>query len=169
MRMYSGINQCCHSCHCLFPQWWPRSDCTLCTVHCSSVHSHSSCRFQQRTSLSPSPIRQHDSFLSYFASTSICCSLLRQFHQREDFSLLFRSVRPIGYNFLSAFCSDFASKSTNNSILLERGRSYHSTLFLIFVALVSSLSSYTAVPLNCTDSEVQVYRPWAILVPAFSF
>ncbi len=25
---------------CLLPQWWPRSGCTLCTVHCTFVHSH---------------------------------------------------------------------------------------------------------------------------------
>ncbi len=25
----------------LLPQWWPRTGCTLCTVHCTSVHSHS--------------------------------------------------------------------------------------------------------------------------------
>ncbi len=25
---------------CLLPQWWPRSGCTLCIVHCTVVHPH---------------------------------------------------------------------------------------------------------------------------------
>jgi hypothetical protein len=49
--------------------------------------------------------------------------------------------------FLKRFRSDFVSKSTNNSILLETGRSYHSTLFSSSVALVFYLlSSYITVP-----------------------
>ena len=83
----------------------------------------------------------------YFVSVSDSRSPLRQL----------RSVQPIGYNFclfLKRFRSDFASKSTNNSILLETGRSYHSTLFfkasvfLIFELLL--LYSF-----NCADSAVQ--------------
>jgi hypothetical protein len=82
------------------------------------------------------------------------------------FRYYFAVYNCIGYNFL-LFYSDFASKSTNNSILLERGRSYHSTLFLTLLRQFFS-SSYTAVPINCADSAVQVYRPWAIFDPAFS-
>ena len=87
-------------------------------------------------------LREH-----YFASVSDFRSPLRQL----------RSVQPIGYNFclfLKRFRSDFASKSTNNSILLKTGRSYHSTLFfkasvfLIFELLL--LYSF-----NCADSAVQ--------------
>jgi hypothetical protein len=92
--------------------------------------------------------RQRESALrTYFVSGSDFRSPLRQL----------RSVQPIGYNFclfLKLFRSDFASKSTNYSILLKTGRSYHSTLFfkasvfLIFELLL--LYSF-----NCADSAVQ--------------
>jgi hypothetical protein len=39
----------------LLPQWWPRSGCTLCTVHCISVHSHSHIGSHKRQSLSLPP------------------------------------------------------------------------------------------------------------------
>ncbi len=32
----------------LLPQWWPRSGCTLCIVHCTVVHSHSHVGSPQR-------------------------------------------------------------------------------------------------------------------------
>jgi hypothetical protein len=33
---------------CLLPQWWPWSGCTLCIVHCTSVHCHSHVSSYQR-------------------------------------------------------------------------------------------------------------------------
>jgi hypothetical protein len=78
------INHYCHSCRVAVSlQWWP-----LRTVHCTSVRSHSSRRLQQA---------QVALFFANFA-------------QREDFSLLFRSVRPIG-TILQAF---FAQISLQN-------------------------------------------------------
>jgi hypothetical protein len=41
---------------CLLLQWWPRSGCTLCTVHCTSVHSHSHVGIYRRWSPSLSPL-----------------------------------------------------------------------------------------------------------------
>jgi hypothetical protein len=39
---------------CLLPQWWPRSGCTLCIVHCNFVHSHVGSHQCQSLSLPPS-------------------------------------------------------------------------------------------------------------------
>jgi hypothetical protein len=112
-----------------------------CTLYTLILHAG----FNKRTSLSLSQFRQ---FVRLYR-ISQCTAHRLQF--------LF---------FLKRFRSDSASKSTNNSILLETGRSYHSTLFLNFVAPIRFPNSHTAVPLNCADSAVQLYRPWAI--PAFS-
>ncbi len=127
------INQCCHSCRRLFPLWWPRSGCTRCAVHCSSVHSYSSCRFQQCTSLSPSPISpMWESFASFRFNKRTLLSLSQISPEWGFFHISQCTAHRLQFLFfLKHFRSDFASKSTNNSILLERGRSYHSTLFFI--------------------------------------
>jgi hypothetical protein len=88
----------------LLSQWWPRSGCTLCTVHCTSVHSHMS------------------------VVTSAGCSL---FCPWTWYFVPFRSVHLNSYNFLSASRLDFPLKSTNFCFsLLKVSCSYHSTPFL---------------------------------------
>ncbi len=115
-----------------------------CTLYSCTISS--SCQFCQR-----------EKFLYYFASTRVRHSPFCQFRQHEDFSLLFPSVWPIGYNSLSIFRSDFASKSTNKSILLDRGWSYHSTLFLnvccmtFVVPILLSLFTTQIQQCSCTD------------------
>jgi hypothetical protein len=55
------INYCCHNCRRLFPQWSPRPGCSLCTVHCSSVHSF----------FMPEPSARCSLFFAYFANVSV--------------------------------------------------------------------------------------------------
>ncbi len=73
--------------------------------------------------------------LSFFApaSTSTSRSFLRQFRPAWGFFVVISQCTAHWHNSSSVFRSDFASKSTNNSIFLWGSRSYHSTLFLIFV------------------------------------
>jgi hypothetical protein len=83
------INYCCHSCRRLFPQWWPRSGCTRCTVYCT---------FSFLTQVSTA----HVAFsFANFANVRVLCiislqqayfrSPLRRFRQRESASrTLFR-------------------------------------------------------------------------------
>ncbi len=105
-----------------------------------TVHFHSSRWSQQRSARHSllRKFRQRESVSHYFASASVRISALsfadfanmrvlraHYFASVSDFRSplhQLRSVQPIGYNFclfLKRFRSDFASRSTNNSILLE--------------------------------------------------
>jgi len=81
-------------------------------------------------------------------------SPLRRFRQRESASHYFASasvlslsLAPIFVCFLSVFRTGFPSNPTNNSILLETGRSYHGTLFFKAPVLLI-LNYYCCIPLT---------------------
>ncbi len=89
----------------LLPQWWPQPGCTLCTVHCTSVHSHIGIFKRRSLSLSPSSV-------TFFFPILQCALHWQQLS--KCFSLLF-SLRNL-LTFVLFF-------------LLEVGHSYYSTQF----------------------------------------
>ncbi len=88
----------------LLPQWWPRSGCTLCIVHCTFVHSHVGSHQRQPLSLPP--------------SYTIFC-------------FKFCGVHSIGYNFHSIFSlaisfrnQQFSPKTNTIIPVLENSNSW---------------------------------------------
>ncbi len=61
----------------LLPQWWPRSGCTLCTVHCTSVHSLT-CR-QPHALVALSPAFLSDIFVQLLRCTLNWLQLNKRF------------------------------------------------------------------------------------------
>ncbi len=102
----------------LLPQWWPRSGCTLCTVHCTSVHPHSHIGSYQPRSHSLSFRLRKWFFLSILQCTLHWLQLSKRFSLRFCLEV---------YNFLF--------------FLLKVGRSYHSIYCAYFCVLLSALSA----------------------------
>ncbi len=118
---------------------------TLCTVHCSSVHSHSSSRLQQAhvaLSLSISPIRES---FSYFAVYSPLAT-----------------ISPFLKHFFTRFCVEVYK----NNFLFVGERPQLSQYSIFNFCCAKYCSSCTAFSFNCADSAVQVHQPWAVPEPS---
>jgi hypothetical protein len=134
----------------LLPQWWPWSGCTLCTVHCTSVHSHVGTYRHRSLFLLPSQV-------TFFASIPQCTLHWLQLCKLLSLPISLRNLQTLCFILSVGSWPELPQHSILNTFVFS----------LIFCCIVASFSCTVfdpGLPSNPADSFSIRFLPLTLFV-----